>query len=79
MHYLLTGRVCGWDEDAVEAVEADTVRQAIDIFLESLRALEKVACGVAWQKMLDDGEVFINSIHESDTHIRVAPYNPLED
>lgn len=68
MHYIVTGRVCGDDEDSVYFYECANAQEAMDKMTEDLR-----------QRLRDDEDedaeetdIYINSVVECDTKPRIC-------
>lgn len=60
-HFILSGRVCGDEEDTVLPCQADTHADACDQFKAALRDGTRVS-DEEWEQMDADGRIFINSV-----------------
>jgi hypothetical protein len=81
-HYLVTGRMCGDDEDTHSAIEAKSTTAAIKLYTNELWGYLKVndfegmsAKEFREHRKLEEangGGVFINGVFVSDTPIKAA-------
>ena len=66
-HYLITGRILGDDEDTINTCQAESRKWAYEDFLVALRdGMDEVE----WNRIVSNGEVFVNGFYVSDTPIR---------
>ena len=69
-HYLVTGRMCGDDEDTAKSFQAESRHDAVDIYVELMWEGTDAETRDLFERT---GEgVFINGIFVSDTPIEEA-------
>jgi len=78
-HYLVTGRICGDDEDTALCFQAESRHAAVDIYVELMWDLELTSFTNPDERLnarqaaerMDEG-VFVNGVFVSDTPITEA-------
>lgn len=68
-YYLVTGRVCGDDEDTSLTFFCDTKEQAVTDYRETMWELDGTSKDERWLMEACDQGVFINGVFVSDTPI----------
>ena len=79
-HYAITGRLCGDDEDTLYIIEAEDADKAQAIFQERILSDNHYSSLEQWfaenkEYSEEDSGIFLNSIVESDTPVRVIYSN----
>ena len=60
--YLITGRVCGWDDDCALIVEALNEDEARELFINSLRFDEDCGRNIPFNDDQVKDQIFVNSV-----------------
>lgn len=60
--FLITGRVCGWDDDCALIVEADNEVEARSLFIDSLRFDEDCGRNIPFDDDQVKEQIFVNTV-----------------
>lgn len=72
-HYLVTGRMCGDDEDSHLALQIESRAAAVEAFVDWLWAEVGMLASYHRDQLEANGEgVFVNAVFESETEIKEA-------
>ena len=71
-HYLVTGRICGHDEDTTLTFMATSKQEAIDAYTSLMWSQDRASPEERWLLEACDRGVFINGVFVSDSPITQA-------